>query len=138
MYTINISVVGKEVERNISRLLGVVFALTTLVIGCNSKLNNLPLPTSAKEIADSQIAIPFPYKDKFPSRDEEWVLDRDSSNQMVLKVLFRGKEVALLPIDGIGNAQETGQILLGDKEYFVKTITLNSDKSSGWVTIIKQ
>lgn len=115
----------------------VIFMFIMYLSGC-SKQTTVPLPISPKVSTENQITIPFPYGDKFPGGEELWLLDRDTSNHFVLKVMFKDKEVAKFPIDGIGDTQATGHIVLGDKEYAVKTITLNSDQASGWVTLSLQ
>ena len=68
-----------------------------------------PLPISAKQTAENQIEIPFPYTDQFPSGKEQWLLDRDTSNHFILKVLFKSKEVATFPVNPIGVGQVTGK-----------------------------
>ena len=94
-----------------------------------------PLPISTKQTAENQITIPFPYTDQFPNGIEQWLLDRDTSNHFVLKVLFRSKEVAAFPVNPIGINQVTGKITLGGKEYSVTSITLNNDQTSGQITL---
>jgi len=103
--------------------------------GCGKQNNDPPLPTSAKQVAKNQITIPFPYTDQFPNGIEQWVLDRDTSNHFVLKVLFKSKEVAAFPINATQVNQVTGKITLGGKEYSVTSITLNNDQTSGQITL---
>ena len=116
----------------------VTTGLTWSVKNMAHDLNTVPLPTSAKETANDQIAVPFPYQEKFSNGDEQWLLDRNTSNHFVLVVLFQGRQVAGFPIDGVGDTKGTGQISMGDKNYSVKTISLNNDKVSGWVTLSQQ
>ena len=81
--------------------------------------------------------IPFPYTDKFPNGDiEQWVLDRDTTKHFVLKVLYKSKEVATVPVNGVGTNKATGKITLDSKEYSITSITLNSDSQSGNITLL--
>jgi hypothetical protein len=113
----------------------VLFVFSLFVAGCGTQSNDPSLPTSAKQTAENQITIPFPYTDQFPSGTEQWVLDRDSLNHFVIKVLYRNKEIATFPLNAIGVNQVTGKITLGANEYSVTSITLNNDQTSGWVTL---
>jgi len=119
----------------------------TYLVGCTGN-NTIPLPGSAKHdspngnsLDANQITIPFPYTDKYSSGEESWFLDRDSSNHLVLDVVWKNRKVATFPLFGIGVNTVNGEIALGDDNYNVLSITLNSDElptGSGWVTLQKQ
>ena len=112
--------------------------------GCASSNNVVPLPTSAKQFApdgvtleSNQITIPFPYGDKFSNGEEQWLLDRDTSGHLILKVTWRSIEVATFPVDHIGLNQVSGQITLGRKDYNLISITVNNSSIpyDGWVIL---
>jgi len=96
---------------------------------------SLPIPTSAKKNSDGSITIPFPFEEKFSIKNEQWLLDRDTSNNLVLRIIFGGNQIVSFPVNGSGNTPETGIILLGDTQYSIKNITLNNDQASGLVML---
>ena len=117
------------------------------LVGCTGN-NTIPLPISAKHYSPNgvsldanQITIPFPYTDKYSTGEENWFLNRDSSNHLVLNVVWKNRKVAIFPLTGVGVNTVSGEIALGDNNYNVLSITLNSDElptGSGWVTLQKQ
>ncbi len=86
-------------------------------------------------IPTNQITIPFPYTDKFSNGTEQWTLEMDTSGNTVLRVRWKSRELAAFPVNNIGINRVTGEITLGEKEYIVISITLNSDNKSGWITL---
>jgi hypothetical protein len=125
-------------------LLGLCFGLlvTVLLFGGCTHDDSVPLPGSASRsipnntpLPPGQLSIPFPYREKFSSGMEQWVLERDTAGHLVLVVSWITQEIAKFPVDSVGINQVTGVITLGGKDYNVINLTLNSDNESGWITI---
>jgi hypothetical protein len=141
----------KETRRNMispklfSILLLAILFVTILFAGCSSVDNIVPLPSLARHyspngmiLLENQITMPFPATDKFRGGEERWFLDADNVNHLILRVTWKGQDVATFPINGIGVTQGTGEIALGGKNFLVVDIYLNSDDlpdGSGLVTL---
>lgn len=106
-------------------------AIFLLVSGCGQNSDNLPLPESAKSVSSNTINVPFPYGTQ---SGEKWLLNRDTSNKFEVQVINNGKVVATFPVD----EQSNNTITLSGKQYTVKNITVNSDNTSGFVTLVNQ
>ncbi|UWG98556.1 hypothetical protein LPY66_07065 [Dehalobacter sp. DCM] len=113
----------------------IMLYLILLMFGRRSESNIPPLPISAKQTVEGQIMIPFPYGDKFPSGDERWFLDRDTSNKFVLRVSFRSQDIGKFPVRNTGLNTLKGEITLGGIEYSVVSIYLNNDELSGYMIL---
>ncbi|WP_434509999.1 hypothetical protein [Desulfitobacterium sp. AusDCA] len=100
--------------------------------------NSIPYPSSAKQIENNQIIIPFPYSEQFKYGLEQWLLVKDSTNQFVLKVLFKGKEVTSFPVKNEGENPSDGKIILDNKEFIVINITLHNSLNSGMILLQKK
>lgn len=98
----------------------------------------IPLPKSAKYIAQDKIIISFPYYDKSSNDVEQWSLDRDSSNNLILNVRYKNKLIASFHIYNVGINPVEGELKFNSKTYSVKSVTLNNDMSSGWVYLQKK
>jgi hypothetical protein len=103
--------------------------------GCSSKNEGLLLPSIAKQDSDNTLTIPFPYIES--QNGQQWLLERDTSNNFVIKVLNHGRELAVFPVKASKPERETETITLGQQKYTITSVFLNSDNYSGHVTLKK-
>ena len=146
---------------NIRKTVLTLSMATILVTMCNCGVQNaqIPLPTSAHNFINvslktgmtqinlpiNQVAIPFPYKDVFAGGIEQWVLETDATGKIVLAGLWIPKarnnnisNIAIFPIDGIGDYPLTGELTLGGKTYEALSIHVNTEDTSigsGWIVL---
>jgi hypothetical protein len=106
-----------------------------ILAGCSSKNEGLLLPSSAKQDSDNTLTIPFPYAES--QNGQQWLLDRDASNNFIIKLINHGKELAGFPEKASKPERETVTITLGEQKYTITSVTLNSDNYSGYVTLKK-
>ena len=135
--------------------LSMVTILVTMS-GCGIQNAQIPLPTSAHNFINvslktgmtqiklpiNQVSIPFPYKDVFASGIEQWVLETDATGKIVLVGLWipkggnnNNKNIAIFPVEGIGDYPLTGELMLGGKTYEALNIHVNTEDistGSGW------
>ena len=114
-----------------------VLTIIIFITGCSTKTEGIPLPTSAKIKAHNELNIPFPYIDKYTKNVESWVLDKDSSNRLILKVIYIDKVVITFPVNDVGFNKVNGKIILGKNTYTFTSINLNNDMTSGFITLQK-
>ena len=114
-----------------------ILTLIIFITGCTSKNKGIPLPTSAKINTHNEVDIPFPYTDKYNSDVESWGLDKDSSNRLILKVIYNDKVVITFPVNNVGVNKVNGKIILGKNTYTFTSINLNNDMTSGFITLQK-
>ncbi|MHB8126947.1 MAG: M56 family metallopeptidase [Desulfitobacteriaceae bacterium] len=127
------------------------FALTVFIIGivilaafvtlANAEIipraenESLRLPSTAVISGETKtLTISFPVSDQFNNGKEQWILDRNTSDHLVLKAMLDNQEKAAFPIKTTGDNQAAGKITLEGKDYSVVSITLNNDQTSGLVT----
>ncbi len=126
----------------------VILVVAITVAGCTGSSGIIPMPTAGNanpdkhyspggELPYNQIAIPFPYADNFKNGQERWYLEIDTSGHLVVRVTWKGLEVASFPANGFGINPSTGKIALDGKGYTVVSTHLNyaSTPNSGWVVL---
>lgn len=130
-------------------LLFVIPFFLLFIVGCGVKDNALPLPSSAKAISSNTIELPFPYGESI--NGENWILDRNHSGDLVLKVKNKGRDVTEFPltnkngpffVEKLGKQyvggykyKAKGTIQLGTKIYTVLEVDLNTDNQSGTIVL---
>jgi hypothetical protein len=141
------------------RKTGLILSMAIIMVtmcGCGIQNTQIPLPTSASNFINissktgvtqsklpiNQISIPFPYKDVFASGIEQWVLETDATGKIVLAGIWipkvgtnNNKNIAIFPIEGIGDYPLTGELTLGGKTYEALSIHVNNEDistGSGW------
>jgi acetoacetate decarboxylase len=80
------------------------------------------------------VIIPSQYESQ---NGQQWLLDRDTSNNYVIKVINHGRELAGFPVKASNPERETETTTLGEQKYTIISVTLNSDNYSGYVTLKK-
>jgi len=134
-------------HHNISKIiyLEIFFLIFMLSLsGCNSK-NNIPLPSSAKNISpidgiilkEGQIIIPVPTIEKFPTGTESWLFNRDLDGNIVLRITWSdnvgNKELGVFNINTGGITNLSGEISLSSKVYYF--VESSFYEGSGWIIL---